>query len=96
MCVELHRIDENGPDSIKMDILDTPENRAWAETLAIPRCATWRAEHPEHISCFGAHDTCETAPAPYCCSAYCARCAILRHLDGEPPLTPNEWIHGNG
>jgi len=32
-------------------------------------------------------------PAPYCCSAYCDRCAGLRALDGAPPLRPNEWMY---
>jgi len=35
----------------------------------------------------------EVGPAPYCCSAYCDRCAGLRALDGAPPLRPNEWMY---
>jgi hypothetical protein len=62
-------------------IADTPENRTALEAAAIPKCAQWRTENPEKGS-----------PAPYCCSAYCDRCAGLRALDGVPPLTPNEWM----
>lgn len=63
-------------------IADTPENRVALEAAAIPRCAEWRTENPENGS-----------PAPYCCSAYCDRCAGLRALNGDDePLLPNDWM----
>jgi hypothetical protein len=59
---------------------------------AIPGCAPWREANPEPI----APGWVETlAPAPYCCSAYCMRCAAARARDGEPPLAPNQWLHDN-
>jgi hypothetical protein len=66
-------------------IADTPGNRRLLEAAAIPKCRTWREENPEPVA--GA-----MYPAPYCCSAYCDRCAGLRALDGEPPLPPNDWM----
>ena len=36
-----------------------------------------------------------TVAAPYCCSAYCPRCAGMRALDGVDPLTPNQWMEPN-
>lgn len=62
-------------------IVDTPENRRLLETAAIPKCREWREANPENGN-----------PAPYCCSAYCDRCAGLRALDGEKPLPPNDWM----
>lgn len=77
------------------------------DKLAIPRCAEWREANPEVILPDNHLPGCQsgeierlnklhfTAPAPYCCSAYCPRCIGLRALDGEPPLEPNEWMnHG--
>lgn len=66
-------------------IADTPENRRLLEDAAIPKCREWRQDNPETVS-GGLY------PAPYCCSAYCDRCAGLRALDGVEPLTPNEWM----
>lgn len=74
---------------------DTPEVREWLETLAIPRCQSWREANRELIP--GKHDDapcterCYSA-APYCPSAYCVRCAGLRALNGEAALLPNEWM----
>jgi hypothetical protein len=73
-------------------IADTPENRAALELAAIPRCKEWREAHPETHRHIGG-DECEM-PAPYCCSAYCDRCAGLRALNGDDPaLRPNEWMN---
>jgi hypothetical protein len=85
-------------------IVDTPENRRLLEAAAIPRCREWREANPELV--WGGDVTDSPTgpvvrpenlrkvpvPAPYCCSAYCDRCAGLRALDGEEPLTPNEWM----
>lgn len=74
---------DNGAYSGTGMIADTPENRAALEALAIPKCAQWRADNPE-----------DGEPAPYCCSAYCDRCAGLRALNGDDPaLLPNEWMN---
>jgi hypothetical protein len=81
-------------------IADTPENRTLLEQAAIPRCREWREQHPEPCTPRCRHpETCPNFdtpigghPAPYCCSAYCDRCAGLRALDGAEPLLPNEWM----
>jgi hypothetical protein len=52
---------------------DTPEVRLQLATMGIPKCASWRRENNQ----------------PYCPSAYCARCAGLRYLDGVDPVVPN-------
>lgn len=70
-------------------IIDTPENRRLLEEAAIPRCWDWRQANPEP----GSDASHGPVPAPYCCSAYCDRCAGLRALDGEPPLPPNDWMN---
>lgn len=75
---------EGGSELTVVDLDDTFETRVLLEGQAIPRCTEWRNEHPEHGQ-----------PAPYCCSAYCLRCAGLRALNGDDkPLIPNEWLHG--
>lgn len=80
---------ETGPREVPGFIADTPENRAALEAVAIPRCAPWREAHPEYDDSLDA-----VLPAPYCCSAYCDRCAGLRALNGDDPaLLPNEWMH---
>jgi hypothetical protein len=85
-------------------IADTPENRRLLEAAAIPRCREWREANPEprlwcddepdNTWCAETHRHPSRAEraAPYCCSAYCDRCAGLRALDGVEPLTPNEWM----
>lgn len=78
-------------------IADTPENRRLLEDAAIPKCREWREANPELIGPAKAHSDAPCGPdcfrpAPYCCSAYCDRCAGLRALDGVEPLTPNEWM----
>jgi hypothetical protein len=78
-------------------IADTPENRRLLESAAIPRCREWREANPEYVpEGFNEAGTKVLPggmePAPYCCSAYCDRCAGLRALDGVEPLTPNEWM----
>lgn len=83
-------------------IADTPENRAALEEAAIPKCREWREANPECVSpIHGGHlyikqhcaDPTHQGPAPYCCSAYCDRCAGLRALNGDDrPLLPNEWM----
>jgi len=71
---------------------------------AIPRCREWREANPELIwsgkvtNDAGIVTNPENLvqvphPAPYCCSAYCPRCAGLRELDGVEPLLPNGWMH---
>lgn len=83
-------------------IADTPANREALEAAAIPRCREWREAHPEYrfevegrwypilnATMFTPENL---HPAPYCCSAYCDRCAGLRALDGEPALPPNDWM----
>lgn len=84
-------------------IADTPANRAALEAAAIPRCEQWRFENPEPapncstLRALGIEGTAMAQkhmhPAPYCCSAYCDRCAGLRALDGEQPLMPNDWMY---
>ncbi len=74
-------------------IADTPETRAMLEQAAIPRCREWREANPEPIPGEPGDDPPIMLPAPYCCSAYCDRCACLRALDGAEPLLPNEWMH---
>lgn len=77
--------------------------------VAIPRCLEWRLANPETRDCPTCNSiilkdetTCLHCgvywdnAAPYCCSAYCARCATLRELDEEPQITPNEWMDPNG
>lgn len=76
-------------------IADTPENRAALEAAAIPKCREWREanpEFPEWLKDARYRTPDKLEPAPYCCSAYCDRCAGLRALDGAAPLTPNEWM----
>lgn len=89
-------------------IADTPENRRLLEDAAIPRCREWREANPEYRMMWRKADGTETwyvvndvryrtpenlHPAPYCCSAYCDRCAGLRALNGDDPaLLPNEWL----
>lgn len=86
-------------------IADTPENRQLLEDAAIPKCRAWREANPEcrYLTDPGVDrivrerlgtctDSDHMIPAPYCCSAYCDRCAGLRALDGVEPLTPNEWM----
>jgi hypothetical protein len=83
-------------------IADTPENREALEAAAIPRCQSWREANPEYrIEYEGRWYAIQDArmftpenlhPAPYCCSAYCDRCAGLRALDGAEPLLPNDWM----
>jgi hypothetical protein len=34
-----------------------------------------------------------TQPSPYCCSAYCERCAGLRIINDDKPIRPNEWMY---
>jgi hypothetical protein len=63
------------------ELEDTPESRGWLESYAIPKCYSWREINRE-----------DGNAAPYCPSAYCPRCAGMRALDGEEPLTPNEWM----
>jgi hypothetical protein len=53
---------------------------------AVPLCQTWREQNP-------APTATGPAPARYCCSAYCDRCAELRRRDGAPVLVPNAWMH---
>jgi len=80
---------------------DTPEVRKWLETLAIPKCAIWRAENPielDHVyvaSCLlpDALDHRHIVAAPYCPSAYCGRCAGHRELDGADEVIPNAWLY---
>jgi hypothetical protein len=81
-------------------IADTPENRRLLEDAAIPKCREWREANPECRSAsignqvgVVCEDPTHFVPAPYCCSAYCDRCAGLRALDGEPPLPPNDWMN---
>jgi hypothetical protein len=85
-------------------IADTPENRRLLEDAAIPKCREWREANPEFIWAGDVTDESgivvrpenlhrKEVPAPYCCSAYCDRCAGLRALDGEPPLPPNDWMN---
>lgn len=77
--------------------------------VAIPRCKEWRQANPENRDCptcnsflMSTETTCLHCgvywdnAAPYCCSAYCERCATLRNLDGESQITPNEWMDPNG
>lgn len=77
-------------------LTDTPAARAALEGLAIPKCQQWRQDNPEVTPPEG--DVCEDKmcecwqPAPYCCSAYCPRCAGMRALDGVEPITPNQWM----
>jgi hypothetical protein len=75
-------------------IEDSPDAREALEKCAIPRCREWREANPEPCTRMlpGADGTEHTHPAPYCCSAYCTRCAGLRALDGVDPLQPNEWM----
>lgn len=81
---------------------DSPEVRAWLEEQAIPKCREWREANPEYLyesegrwypilnaTMFTPENL---HPAPYCCSAYCDRCAGLRALDGAEPLPPNDWM----
>lgn len=75
-------------------VQESPESRAWLETLAIPGCKPWREAHLEPMTLSGdLSDGREPTMAPYCCSAYCQRCAGLRALDRVEPLRPNEWMH---
>lgn len=91
---------ENYPNGGEFELANVPTDRATADSLAIPRCREWREAHPEACTPTCRHpETCENIdtpigghPAPYCCSAYCLRCAILRALDGVDPLRPNEWM----
>lgn len=80
---------------------DTPEVREWLEGQAIPKCRQWREANPEPrcwcdeaLACPENHSHRSKADraAPYCCSAYCDRCAGLRALDGVNPLLPNDWM----
>ncbi len=72
-------------------IADTPENRAALEAAAIPRCREWRMANRERVT--QPDGFIAILPAPYCCSAYCDRCAGLRALNGDDPaLLPNEWM----
>jgi hypothetical protein len=75
-------------------ITDSLENRALLEEAAIPRCREWREANPEciHTTDVGSHECNWQRAAPYCCSAYCDRCAGLRALDGVVPLLPNDWM----
>jgi hypothetical protein len=78
--------------------LESIRARQAFEAQAIPKCREWREANPELIGPRGAHSvaTCIPEcfrPAPYCCSAYCDRCAGLRALDGVEPLLPNGWMH---
>lgn len=94
---------ENYPDGGEVELVDSPTDRETAEEFAIPRCREWREANPELVfpiytrpdgtKARGVNaQLAEHGPAPYCCSAYCQRCAILRALDGEAPLRPNEWM----
>lgn len=64
---------------------------------AIPGCMPWRINNTEPCDC-GQYNALNPSTvshvkiAPYCCSAYCPRCAYLRAQDGVAPLEPNEWI----
>lgn len=82
-------------------IADTPENREALEAVAIPRCREWREANPEPCTPTCRYpSTCPNFdtpigghPAPYCCSAYCDRCAGLRALnEDDPALLPNDWM----
>jgi hypothetical protein len=81
-------------------IADTPGNRRLLESAAIPKCREWREANPEPCTpecrypatCSNFDTPIGGHPAPYCCSAYCDRCAGLRALDREPPLPPNDWM----
>jgi hypothetical protein len=49
---------------------------------------------PSEPVCRHCDRTRDTTVAPYCCSAYCTRCAGLRALNGnDPALLPNDWMH---
>ena len=82
-------------------LANTPECRAWLETLAIQRCHQWREANMEETwsesPLFpGTNKLVLWKIAPYCCSAYCPRCIGLRALDGEPSLPPNAWFDDLG
>lgn len=90
---------DDGPNQGVSGILtDHPEARAALEREAIPGCWLWRKANPEPLTHPGDLAAAAidgrpaTMPAPYCCSAYCLRCAGLRALDGVEPLTPNQWM----
>ena len=58
---------------------DATAHPALTESWAIPRCAENRAENFN---------------APYCVSAYCPRCQLLRIAAGVDPVLANAWLYG--